>query len=85
MPGPQLDAVIKWLKSLPSAKRPLVKSSVQLASDEAVEKLQLTMAPLPARGAAGQVGEGWGRHWRWGRVWGHLVCVYVWEEGGRCS
>ncbi len=47
---PQLDAAAKWLKSLPSAKRPLVKSSVQLASDDAVEKLQLTLAPVAPRG-----------------------------------
>lgn len=39
----KLEEVTKWLKSQPSAKRPLVKDTVQMASDAAVDKLQMVV------------------------------------------
>ena len=39
----QVAAVLKWLKSLPLAKRPLVKSSVQLLAEEGIKALQVRL------------------------------------------
>ena len=35
--------MLKWLKSLPLAKRPLVKSSVQLLAEEGIKALQVRL------------------------------------------
>ncbi len=48
----QVDAAVKWLKASPIGKRPLVKDSVQMCTDEAVERLQMALTPLPGRGGA---------------------------------
>ncbi|KIY96312.1 5'-3' exoribonuclease 1 [Monoraphidium neglectum] len=47
----KLSEVTSWLKGLPTAKRPLVKTGVQIASDKALEILLATMPPLLPRGA----------------------------------
>lgn len=41
--------VAEWLKGTPLAKKPLVKASVRMVSDEGVRALQTTLAPMPAR------------------------------------
>lgn len=42
-----LESVRRFLKSLPFGRRPLVKASVKMASDEAVRQLQMQLSPLP--------------------------------------
>jgi hypothetical protein len=41
--------VHKWLKSLPTASRPLVKTTTQVASEAAVRAVQAATPPRPAK------------------------------------
>ena len=44
----KVRALTDWIKSTPLAKRPLVKLSVKVLSDEGVKALQTMVAPVPA-------------------------------------